>query len=295
MENYFEKDRRNPLPRTGPIQLQTHGGEIRWRNLFVREIGPAEANKILADGGVIEPTKVREEVVTCRYELVQDCCCQPRPRCCPPPMRFMLVPRIESVERTVFQPRETGFRSIFNGTDFTGWAGPIQNYEVKDGAIVCRPGKGGIIYTTEEFGNFAIQLEFKLPPGGNNGLAIRYPGNGDTAYEGMCELQVLDNEDPKYAKLNPRQFHGSAYGMAAAKRGYLRPVGEWNFQEVTVNGSRILVELNGNRILDTDLSKITDYLDNRPHPGKDRTKGHFGFAGHSDPVAFRNVRVKPLE
>jgi hypothetical protein len=241
MENYFEKDRRNPLPRTGPIQLQTHGGEIRWRNLFVREIGSEEANSIL---------------------------------------------RAKSAP---------GFRSTFNGRDFTGWAGPIENYEVKDGAIVCKPGKGGIIYTTEEFGNFAVQLEFKLPPGGNNGLAIRFPGKGDTAYEGMCELQVLDNEHPRYAKLDPRQFHGSAYGMAAAKRGYLRSAGEWNFQEVTVNASRIVVELNGTRILDTDLSKVTDYLDNRPHPGKDRTKGHFGFAGHSDPVAFRNVRVKPME
>jgi hypothetical protein len=98
-----------------------------------------------------------------------------------------------------------------------------------------------------------------------------------------------------YNNLDPRQAQGSAYGMAAAARGYLRPVGEWNFEEVTVKGSTIKVELNGNLILDTDLSKITDYMANHPHPGKDRTSGHFGFAGHNDPVAFRLVEVKPLK
>jgi hypothetical protein len=110
----------------------------------------------------------------------------------------------------------------------------------------------------------------------------------------MTELQVLDTEHEKYAKLDPRQAHGSAYGMAAAARGYLRPVGEWNYQEVTVRGSTIVVELNGTKILDADLSAITEFLDGKAHPGKDRKDGHFGFAGHRDPVAFRNVLIKRL-
>jgi hypothetical protein len=82
--------------------------------------------------------------------------------------------------------------------------------------------------------------------------------------------------------------------MAAAAKGYLRPVGEWNFQEVTVRGSTIRVELNGTVILDTDLSTAKDFMANAPHPGKDRTEGHFGFAGHGDPVKFRAVSIKPL-
>jgi hypothetical protein len=140
------------------------------------------------------------------------------------------------------------------------------------------------------------RLEFKLPAGGNNGLAIRYPGEGDTAYGGMCELQVIDdsNAEKKYGPLDPRQFHGSAYGMVAAHRGYQRPVGEWNFQEVTVRGSTIKVELNGTMILDTDLSQVTEYMANSAHPGKGRKSGHFGFAGHNDPVAFRNVQIRKL-
>ncbi|MCX8156558.1 MAG: DUF1080 domain-containing protein [Verrucomicrobiae bacterium] len=241
MENYFDRSRKQPLPPFGPIQLQTHGGEIRWRNIFVREIPADEANRRL-------------------------------------------------------RGNDAGFTPLFNGRDFTGWQGPLDNYEIKDGAIVCKPGKGGTIYTKEEYGDFVVRLEFKLPPGGNNGLAIRYPGQGDTAYVGMCELQVLDDnyEQVKNTKLDPRQVHGSAYGMVAAYRGYQRPVGEWNYQEVTVVGSKIKVELNGTIILDCDLSKVTEFMGNTPHPGKDRTRGFFGFAGHNDPVMFRNIAIKRL-
>ena len=191
---------------------------------------------------------------------------------------------------------DKGFRSVFNGQNLADWAGPIENYEVTGGVLKCKPHKGGVIYYNQEFSDFAARVEFKLPPGGNNGLAIRYPGRGDTAYAGMTELQILDDGDKKYAgSLDDRQAHGSAYGMVAAKRGYLRPVGQWNFEEVTVKGSKIKVELNGTVILDADLSQVKEFMANSPHPGKDRTSGFFGFAGHSDPVEFRNVSVKPLD
>ena len=239
MENYW--DRSQPLLRTGPIQLQTHGGEIRWRNVFIKEIAPAEAIAILKK-----------------------------------------------------ESDNTGFVSIFNGENFDGWEGPTDNYQINDGVLTCKPGKGGTIYTAKEYEDFVVRLEFKLPPGGNNGLAIRYPGSGDTAYVGMTELQVLDSEHPKYAKLDKRQYHGSAYGMIPAARGYLFPAGEWNYQEVTVQGSRIKVELNGSVILDGDVSEVTDFMGGRPHPGMNLKKGHFGFAGHSDPVEFRNVTLKEL-
>jgi hypothetical protein len=241
LENYWKAKPPLPLPKQGVIQLQTHGGEIRWRNVFIREIPSTEANEILRQKG------------------------------------------------------SAGFVDVFNGKDFTGWAGPIDQYEVKDGAIVCRPKKGGTIFTKQEYADFVARVEYRLPPGGNNGLAIRYPGQGDTAYVGMCEIQVLDDTDPQYAKLDPRQYNGSAYGMAAAHRGYLRPVGEWNFDEATIKGSTIKVELNGTLILDTDLSKVTEYMAKKAHPGKTRTTGNFGFAGHNDPVAFRNIQIKTLD
>ncbi len=191
--------------------------------------------------------------------------------------------------------KQEGFISVFNGKDFEGWSGPVDNYEVNDGAISCKAGKGGTIFTKAEYSDFVVRLEFKVPSGGNNGLAIRYPGMGDTAYVGMCELQVLDdNYDKVKGKLDPRQVHGSAYGMVAAKRGFQKPNGEWNVQEVTVKGSTIKVVLNGTVILDCDLKDVKEFMGNSPHPGKDRTKGHFGFAGHGDAVGFRNVRIKDL-
>lgn len=240
LENYY--NRKLAVPPRGPIQLQTHGGEIRWRKVFLRELGSDEANRWLRG---------------------QD-------------------------------PR--GFKPVFNGKDFTGWAGPLDCCRVTNSAIVWQRRKGGTIYTQAEFTNFTVRLEFKLPPGGNNGLAIRYPGSGDTAYVGMCECQVLDDqyEQATGEKIDPRQAHGSAYGMVAAQRGYQHPIGDWNYEEVTVVGPTIKVELNGTPILDADLSRVTGFAGNHAHPGKDRTSGHFGFAGHNDPVMFRNISIHPL-
>lgn len=191
-----------------------------------------------------------------------------------------------------------GFKPIFNGKTMDGWAGPLDAVEVKEGAIAWRPAKGGVVYWNEDLKDFQARVMFKLPKAGNNGLAIRYPGTGDVAYVGMCELQVLDDnyEQNKGTTIDPQQAHGSAYGMAAAARGYQRPLGEWNFQEVTVKGSTLKVELNGTVILDTDLSKATinEKVLKRPQTGKDRTNGFFGFAGHNDPVAFKDVAIKKL-
>ena len=190
-----------------------------------------------------------------------------------------------------------GFKAIFNGKDFTGWAGPVENYEVVDGAIVCKKGKGGHPYYDRKLRDFAVRLEFKLPSAGNNGLAIRYPGKGDPAYDAMCELQVLAEDYEKVkGKLDPRQLHGSAYGMVAAQGGFQRPNGEWNFQEVTVVGSTLKVELNGFVILEADLAKVdlASVMGKKKHPGLGLTEGYFGFAGHNDPVAFRNVDLKDL-
>ena len=240
MENYF--NRKGQIPRTGPIQLQTHGGEIRWRNVFIREIGTNEGNEILAS------------------------------------------------------KEGNDFKSAFNGKNFEGWAGPTNNYSVDQGSIQCMKGKGGTIYVNDELSDFSARMEFKLPPGGNNGLAIRYPGSGDTAYVGMCELQVLDDSAKKYAKLHPSQYHGSAYGMAPAARGYQRPVGEWNFQEVTVNGSRIKVELNGTLILNADLANVEKPMyDLGKFKGRLRKSGYFGFAGHGDAVSFRNISIRNIK
>lgn len=198
-------------------------------------------------------------------------------------------------DRSTRDDAQSGFVSLCNGRDLSGWQGAVDDYEVVDGAIVCKPGKGGVLFTQEQYDDFVVRLEFKLPPAGNNGLAIRYPGTGRAAYDGMCELQVIDDVDEKNAtRLDPRQVHGAVYGVAPARRGYLRPVGQWNYQEVTVQGSTIKVELNGTVILDVDVSQITKFKDDAAHPGLGLKRGYFGFAGHRDPVMFRNILIKRL-
>jgi hypothetical protein len=191
---------------------------------------------------------------------------------------------------------EDGFQSVFNGKDLSGWIGAVGNYDVVDGAIHCKPGHGGNLLTKDEYNDFVARLEFKLPPGGNNGLAIRAASpEGDMAYD-ASEIQVLDDSSAQYKDLKPFQFHGSLYGLAPATRGYLRPVGEWNSEEVTVKGDHVTVRLNGYEILDADLAKVREKpADGREHPGASRTSGHFGFCGHNEPVAFRNIRIKRLD
>ncbi len=124
-----------------------------------------------------------------------------------------------------------GYEPIFDGKGLSGWKGAVETYDVQDGVPRAKTGVKGVVYYDKEYADFSARLEFKLPPGGNNGLAIRYPGHGNAGALGMCELQILDDGHPRYAgALDPRQAHGSAYGLAAAHRGYPRPVGEWNFQ-----------------------------------------------------------------
>ena len=142
-----------------------------------------------------------------------------------------------------------------------------------------------------------LRFEFKLPPGGNNGIALRSPLGGHSSSDGL-EIQVIDSDGYNAAhpgkELKPYQYHGSVYYCVPAKHGFLRPVGEWNYEEIEVRGQHITVTLNGTKILDADLDKVDRSTLPKVPKGLDAKSGHIGFAGHSDPVAFRNFRVKRL-
>lgn len=189
---------------------------------------------------------------------------------------------------------EEGFVPLFNGKDLAGWVGDTKGYIAEEGKLVCRP--GGNLYTEKEYGNFIFRFEFKLTAGANNGLGIRTPHRGDAAYVGM-ELQILDDSSDKYKNLQPFQFHGSIYGVVPAEKGHLKPVGEWNVQEVIADGPKIKITLNDAVIVDADLSQLkqTDKMhDLKKHPGLRNEKGHIGFLGHGSVVEFRNIRIKEL-
>ena len=190
---------------------------------------------------------------------------------------------------------EEGFVALFDGKTLDGWQGGKDGYEVASGAIVCKAKGSGNLYTAKEYANFHLKFEFMLTPGANNGIGIRAPLQGDAAFVGM-EIQVLD--DPSYADkgLKEWQHHGSVYGVVAAKTGHLKPVGEWNSEEIIVQGKQVKVILNGVTIVDADVEKASTptTLDGRDHPGLKRDKGYIGFCGHGAHVEYRNLRIKEL-
>ncbi len=240
MENYW--DRKIPIFPKGPIELQAHGTDLAFRDIYVREINEKE---------------------------------------------FNLTP----------EERADGFVSLFNGQNLDNWIGNKKSYVVEDGMIVVKPseGSGGNLYTQKEYSDFIFRFEFLLTPAANNGLGIRAPLTGDAAYVGM-ELQILDNTAPVYADLQPYQYHGSVYGVIPAKRGFLKPLGQWNYEEVEVRGTKIKITLNGTVILDGDIAGPRDNgtMDHNDHPGLKNKTGHIGFLGHGSELKFRDIRIKDL-
>ncbi len=188
---------------------------------------------------------------------------------------------------------EAGFVSLFNGKDLDGWIGATNGYSVENGILFCQPKGGGNLYTAKQYDNFILRFEFLVYTNSNNGLGIRCPGQGDSAYAAM-ELQILDDSGSQYTSLKPYQYHGSIYGVVPAQRGSQKKVGQWNVQEVRAIGSKITVTLNGNVIVDADLAGITDTMDGKKHPGLHNPKGHIGWLGRGTRVDWRNVRIKEV-
>ncbi len=240
LENYW--DRKQAIFAKEAIELQAHGEDLGFRNVYVKEI--PSGNDSLSE-----------------------------------------------------EEKKQGFESLFNGVDLSHWIGNKTDYLVENQNIVVRPKNGGHgnLYTAEEYSDFIFRFEFKLTPGANNGLGVHAPLEGDAAYAAK-EIQILDNTADIYANLKDWQYHGSVYGIIAAKKGHLNPIGEWNYQEVMVKGDHIKVTLNGTVILDGNLKNATQNgtLDGKEHPGLKRHNGHIAFLGHGSELKFKNIRIKRL-
>jgi hypothetical protein len=190
------------------------------------------------------------------------------------------------------------FEPIFNGKDLQGWklvGGHGPGYVVQDGVIVCPADGGGNLFTEKEYANFVLQLEWRLWEGGNNGIGIRAPFEGDAAYRGM-EIQILDDEADVYQKmgLHPEQYTGSVYDVFPAKRGFVKRDGAWNSYEILAEGPHIRVTLNGTVVTDVFLTDMKNQETLRRHPGLFNKTGHIGLLGHGSKVEFRNLKVKVL-
>lgn len=194
---------------------------------------------------------------------------------------------------------EAGFVPLFDGKSLKGWTlmhGRGPGYVVEDGVIVCPVEGGGNLFTEKEYSNFVLRLEWRLWEGGNNGIGIRAPLEGDAAYAGM-EIQVLDDEAEVYQKMNlkPTQYTGSVYDVFPARRGFVRRNGAWNEEEIHAEGRRIKVTLNGQVVTDVNLDDAKDPAVLKKHPGLARAAGHIGFLGHGTRVEFRNIRIREIK
>lgn len=198
-------------------------------------------------------------------------------------------------------PKEAaeGFVPIFDGRTLDGWqgvAGSTDSYYVKDGMLICKAQGRDHIFTKKTYADFILRLEIKMEPGGNNGVGIRTRVDRRPHLFGM-EIQVLDDDHPKHARIKPYQHHGSIYGVVPAKTGHLKPAGQWNTEEILCQGRRVRVTLNGTVIVDADLDKIElPTMDGQDHPGLKYKAGHIGLHAHGygEEVYFRNLRIKEL-
>ena len=207
------------------------------------------------------------------------------------------------------EEKAQGFELLFDGKDMSKWEGDLEGYAPLNGTINVNSNFGGNLYTKKEYTDFIYRFEFRfLVPGVNNGVGIRTPEGVDAAYDAMCELQILDHDDPIYEGLREYQVHGSIYGVVPAKRIVHKPLGEWSCEEIVVKGDHITVTVNGEKIIDANVreacqghnvapdgSSTNPYtVDHRNHPGMFNPKGHISFCGHGQGLQFKNVRILDL-
>jgi hypothetical protein len=187
---------------------------------------------------------------------------------------------------------ETGFTPLFNGTDLSGWEGGGSDaalcWKVEDGLLQCTGAEGPWLRSRSEFGDFELRLEYRVRAGGNSGVYVRVPadGNHHGAAAGI-EVQILDDDSPRYRDLQPYQFSASLYAVAPAAPRSARPAGAWNSLVIRCRGDRYTISHNGRGVLD---ASSRDY----PELAQRLTNGFLGLQNHSETVSFRHLRIRSL-
>jgi len=186
---------------------------------------------------------------------------------------------------------------LYNGKDLTGWhviRGKIDLWKANGELLTCTGRGGGCLATDKQYGDFELKLDFRIPPGGNTGVGIRFPPDGWPSTDGM-EIQILDDDHPRYATLKAEHRNGSIYTHAAPKAKAHKPAGEWNQYVIRCQGPRVTIHLNGTEIHNVNLDDFSDSLGKGKVPlGKRERRGSIGFPSHGDPIDFRNIEIKEL-
>jgi len=186
---------------------------------------------------------------------------------------------------------ELGHAAVFSGQDLAGWEGADEDaakcWKVEDGQIVCTGQKGPWLRSQKEYGDFNLRLDYKLKPGGNSGVYVRVPADGNHHGDGAgVEIQVLDDKAERYKDLKPYQFTGSVYAIAPAKEHVSREAGQWNSLEIDVKGTRYRIIHNGVTIIDATDADF-------PEIKGRRAAGFLGLQNHSEEVWYKNLRLGP--
>ncbi|WP_353197473.1 DUF1080 domain-containing protein [Parapedobacter defluvii] len=203
---------------------------------------------------------------------------------------------------------------LFDGKSLAGWhgfnkAGPVDNWVVEDGVLTCL-GKtggsdvGGDIVTEREFGNFELEWEWKIAPGGNGGLMYHVVESPKykAPYETGPEYQLIDDIGFP-GKLEDWQKAGANYAMnpADTAKKQLNPVGEWNSSKIVYHNGHVEHWLNGQKIV--EFEEGTEAWSNEKKAGKWKDypdyklvdKGKIALQDHGDRAWFRNMRIRELK
>jgi len=214
----------------------------------------------------------------------------------------------EAGEHPTIDPK-VGWRSLFDGKTLAGWElkdtkgrkAPDGTWVVEDG-VLARKGPA-YLWSTKQFGDFILDLEFKVSSGCNSGIIVRHkphPKQKSYWWDGLLEVQILDS----YGKSKPDMHDcGALYDMVAPSKNTMKKPGQWNRATITAKGSKIAVVLNGEKIIDADLDDWTeagknpDGTPNKYHkPMKNLSRrGFILLQDHGHPIWFRNIHLKPLD
>lgn len=203
-------------------------------------------------------------------------------------------------QHNTLSPREQrfGWKLLFNGNDLSGWtvADAQDAWRVEDGTIYCTGKGGGYLYSNEPYKNFVLRIDFKMSPNANSGVFVRIWDRNDPVNTGM-EIQILDS----YGKTNPGKHDcGALYDIVAPLKNVARPAGEWNSLSICCRDSHLMAFMNGEKIVDVDLSQWTEAgknPDGTPNKFKYAYKemvkpGYIGLQNHGHEVWFRNIKIR---
>ena len=198
-----------------------------------------------------------------------------------------------------------GWRSLIDGPSLgAAWRGYHSDslpagWTLANG-VVTKEGQRNDIITRDQFGDFELEFDWKLPPGGNAGVFYRATEEYDKVYWSGPEYQLLDDAGHPDGKSRLTSA-AAAYGLYPSPAGIVKPANEWNSSRIVVRGSHVEHWLNGQKVVEYDLGSpdwaakvAASKFKDSPHYGR-AAKGHIGVQGdHDGTLQLRNVRIREL-